>query len=192
MARKYTEALLSDAVRASTSIAGVLRYLGVRPAGGSHAHVSRRIKEYGIDTSHFTGRGSNRGAAHKGGPRKLPWQEVLVRRTTGKRQKAFRLRRALIEMGRPYRCEAEGCGLGGEWQGKPLTLQVDHLDGDWRNDLPENLAFRCPNCHSQTKGWCGSQGLTDTTHVARQDRARRSRNGGTVDTPGLGPGAFKA
>ncbi len=59
---KYTLEILGEAVAASHSVAGVLRYLGVRWTGGSHAHISRRIKHYGIDTTHFTG------AAHlKGG-----------------------------------------------------------------------------------------------------------------------------
>ena len=55
MGRKYTEELLRDAVENSVSIAGVLRYLGVVQSGGMHAHISRSIKRFGIDTSHFMG-----------------------------------------------------------------------------------------------------------------------------------------
>jgi hypothetical protein len=50
--RKYTEELLAAAVSESTSVAGVLRWLGLRPTGGAHAHISRTIKTFGIDTSH--------------------------------------------------------------------------------------------------------------------------------------------
>jgi hypothetical protein len=49
--RKYTEEILTAAVRESTSIAGVLRHLGLRPTG-AHAHISRTVKAFGIDTSH--------------------------------------------------------------------------------------------------------------------------------------------
>ena len=69
---KYTEEMLREAVGCSTSVAGVLRALGVRPTGGSHAHLSRRIKRAGIDTSHFTGRAHNAGQLHtigRSGPR---------------------------------------------------------------------------------------------------------------------------
>ncbi len=52
---KYTREILADAVASSVSIAGVLRHIGLTMAGGSHAHISRRIKFYGLDTSHFTG-----------------------------------------------------------------------------------------------------------------------------------------
>jgi len=34
-------------------------------------------------------------------------------------------------------------------------LQVDHIDGDWRNDLEDNLRLLCPNCHSLTPTYCG-------------------------------------
>jgi Zn finger protein HypA/HybF involved in hydrogenase expression len=44
----------------------------------------------------------------------------------------------------------EGCGIGPVYNGKPLTLEVDHIDGRCFNNRLENLRFLCPNCHSQT------------------------------------------
>lgn len=49
-----------------------------------------------------------------------------------------------------YKCY--GCGVS-EWSGKHLTLDIDHIDGNPKNDLPENLRFLCPNCHRQTDTW---------------------------------------
>lgn len=41
------------------------------------------------------------------------------------------------------------CGIS-DWQEKSITLDVEHIDGDSSNNLPENLTLLCPNCHSQT------------------------------------------
>lgn len=146
--RKYTEELLRDAVEHATSVNGVLRYLGLNLAGGTHAHISRRIKAFGIDTSHFV-----RHQNGSSGPR-LRACDLLIRIPHGsQRTKPPLLRRALKEIGRPYVCD--GCGNPGEWCGQPLGLEIDHIDGDYHNNEPSNLRFLCPNCHSQTANFSG-------------------------------------
>lgn len=47
------------------------------------------------------------------------------------------------------------CGIGEFWQGQPLTLQVDHINGDRYNNSLDNLRVLCPNCHSQTPTFNG-------------------------------------
>jgi len=42
-----------------------------------------------------------------------------------------------------------------EWNSRPLTLQVDHIDGNAGNNFPSNLRLICPNCHSQTDSFTG-------------------------------------
>lgn len=48
----------------------------------------------------------------------------------------------------PYLCSE--CGIGDTYNNKPITLQLDHNDGDRLNNEIENLRFLCPNCHTQT------------------------------------------
>ncbi|GAA1984172.1 HNH endonuclease signature motif containing protein [Kitasatospora viridis] len=146
----YTRELLAAAVAECTSVAGVVRYLRLRQAGGTQAHIGRRIKHFGIDTSHFTGQAHSKG---KQLPTRLRPDEVLVQRPRdAKRLPGSRIRQALAELGRPERCG--DCGTGAEWQGRPLTLEVDHINGDWSDNRPANLRLLCPNCHAITPTYC--------------------------------------
>jgi 5-methylcytosine-specific restriction endonuclease McrA len=42
------------------------------------------------------------------------------------------------------------CGITDLWNGKSLSLELDHINGDKHNNTRENLRYLCPNCHSQT------------------------------------------
>lgn len=79
---------------------------------------------------------------------------LVLRKVHGQTSDAERphLKAALLQIGRPYVCEE--CKLGPTWNGKPLTLAVDHRDGDRYNHLADNLRFLCPNCHTQTDTYC--------------------------------------
>lgn len=68
---------------------------------------------------------------------RTPYEEI---KTDPRRKKKL-----LHERG--HRCES--CGLT-EWQGKPIKLEMHHVDGDADNNSRENLQLLCPNCHSQT------------------------------------------
>ncbi|MBL0747104.1 HNH endonuclease signature motif containing protein [Nocardioides baculatus] len=157
--RTYTRELLAETVASSTSMAGVMRSLGLVPAGGTHAHLRRTIEAFEIDTSHFR-RGLPTAQHHA---RKGP-DQILVRLPHGARRASpHMLTRGLVESGVPYACAF--CGCDGTWQGLALTLEVDHMDGDYLNNLISNLRFLCPNCHRQTPNPAGrSRGKYTTPH----------------------------
>ena len=46
-----------------------------------------------------------------------------------------------------YKCN--DCGIT-EHMGKPIVLELDHIDGDAYNNSRDNLRAICPNCHSQS------------------------------------------
>jgi hypothetical protein len=149
---KYTKEILEAAAAQVKSVRGVLRILGIdgkKLSGGLQNHIASRLRIFGINTSHFTGQGSNLGTISK---KRLSAAEILVKSST--RCKTYKLRRALLEIGVVEICS--GCGLAPEWRHRKLVLQIDHRNGDPTDHRRENLRFLCPNCHSQTETF-GSQ-----------------------------------
>lgn len=138
---------IEDAVKASTSIRQVLLKLGLSPkGGGSYRLIHKWIKELDIDTSHFTGKGWNKGCHSP----KRSIQDYLTNRVPITSHK-LKLR-LFKENIKEKRCEI--CGST-EWLGSPLPLELDHIDGNHFNNVLTNLRILCPNCYSQQENNCG-------------------------------------
>lgn len=147
MTQKYTVELLIKAVQNSTSIRQVLGQLSLREAGGNYRTVKQKIANIGLDTSHFTGRGWNKGLQFRPRPEK-PLQELLVANSTYQSNK---LRKRLIRESY-FETKCYKCNLK-EWFGYPILLELEHIDGDKSNNQLENLTLLCPNCHALTSTW---------------------------------------
>lgn len=137
-----------EACETSESKTEVARKLGLKP----HKTVGERLNElsykFQVDLPIWDNRKSTR-AAHRANTKWTP-KNVFV---YGKHWRGPSLRKWMIEAGVPYVCSVEDCPLHTlvEWCGKPITLQVDHIDGDNINNVLSNLRFLCANCHSQTE-----------------------------------------
>ncbi|MEU1007867.1 HNH endonuclease signature motif containing protein [Streptomyces sp. NPDC005890] len=150
---KWTREILEPVVAVSANINEVVRRLELDSVGGHQANIARRIKAYGIDTSHFTP--VVRTERMRYNRRRRPPEEILVEDTSAQapRIPSQRLKRAMNELGVEERCAL--CGTEPFWLGERLPLEVDHVDGNWRNNRVENLRFLCPNCHSTTDTYRG-------------------------------------
>ncbi|MFC8063005.1 HNH endonuclease [Streptomyces sp. NPDC057293] len=137
-----------------TSYADVLRGLGLEVSDVNHRRVRRAVARLRIDTSHFERR--SWGRAEPPAPAPTAHRVLIVLPSHAGRTNRTQLHRALNEIGVPYSCET--CGNTGEWLGRPITLQIDHIDGNWRDNRRENLRYLCPNCHALTETWCRRKG----------------------------------
>jgi Zn finger protein HypA/HybF involved in hydrogenase expression len=77
--------------------------------------------------------------------------ETINRYNRGELKDRNTIRKVLTEV-TGYKCSC--CGIS-EHNSLPLTLQVDHIDGNAGNNSPDNLRLICPNCHSQSDTFSG-------------------------------------
>lgn len=148
-----------EIVNSSDSIADICRKIGIKPVGGNYKTVKNRIKRLNCDISHYKGSAHRKGNFGKG-RKGQPLEEILVK---DRPFSSSHLRMRLIREGiKEPICEK--CGLD-EWLGEPITLELEHINGDNRDNRLENLEILCPNCHSQTKFWRGRNRMSALVEI---------------------------
>lgn len=109
----------------------------------SRGYLATLAKNLSIDISHMS----------PGRNRPLPDEEIFCNPS---KVTSNTLKIRLLSLF-PERNRCEHCGLLPLWNGKKLSIQLHHRDGNKYNNLIENLEFLCPNCHSQTETYTGNK-----------------------------------
>lgn len=144
-------------VSESKSIAQVATKLGYKISGGIYRYLRAKFIKYNTDTSHFTGqlwsknfnRFNNELLDRAAKNAELPWDKVFCKNSSATNR--MLLKKLIISGKKEYQCDC--CGIS-KWNGKPLRLQIDHINGDSIDNREENISIVCPNCHSQTSTYC--------------------------------------
>lgn len=144
---KMPEIEFIQLVQSAKSIGDVLQAFGLTNRGRNHFTARKRIENLGLSTKHFD---QNAARNNKRFKHSLSVFTQGVRRSTGVIRRAF-----LRHGGRKHECSI--CGQLPMWNNLPLVLQVDHIDGNCKNNSLSNLRWVCPNCHTQTATYAGKK-----------------------------------
>ncbi len=162
---------LRNVLQGSSSIQQALSNLKVPVAGGNYATLRRRSKQEGLeaDFEALRLRGLREGIRQTTDARKTDFASILVSNSSYLNRGRLKIR--LISAGL-LKNKCAKCGSPPEWQGNPLVLVLDHINGVNNDNRLENLRLLCPNCNSQTATFAGRNrklGNSSTGRAAGSD-----------------------
>lgn len=139
-----------DELRAAALVAkskrDLLHRLNLRDSGSIYIMLNKLAMDNGITLPQHTFKGSLK-----------PSRSLDELFSLGSATKGATLRKYMVNFYHIlYECKF--CKLH-DWQGAPLVLEVDHIDGNHQNNVIENLRFLCPNCHAQTETYSRSKSI---------------------------------
>lgn len=140
--KDYTKEQLKEIVESSYSYKEVLKKVGYTTFNGRNTDTLKKyLEKYDISPNHFEYISSVERTENN----------VFCKNSTATQTT---LRRWYVKGNySDYKCAI--CGQEPIWNDLELKLQLDHIDGDNKNNELANLRWLCPNCHSQTDTFCG-------------------------------------
>jgi len=133
----FSKAEIESAIEQTKSITGGAKLLGVK-----YDTFKRYAEKFGLFEPNQAGKGLLKGNRYKTKSDVFKPDNKVPSGVLSK----------WLKLEREWCCEE--CNIS-EWNNKPLTLEIDHIDGDNSNNELTNLRILCPNCHSQTPTWRG-------------------------------------
>ena len=139
----FTKEELEQIVKDCTSYRELAKKVGYVSIGNNGKTIQNRLDQFNISTEHFTGRAK--------GQEKRNEENVFCKNSTATQAV---LRKWYVKgQYTEYKCAI--CGLPPIWNGQGLSLTLDHIDGDNKNNVLSNLRWICPNCDRQLPTFAG-------------------------------------
>ena len=138
--RRVSDQQIIEYASQANSITSLMNMIGLKPNGYAHNRFKQRCKKLGIIYKN--------GSWCKGQKRQTKPVSSLLK-MSDKNISSHKLKLKLIKEGIiENKCNECGIIL---WNDKPISLHLDHIDGNRKNNELSNLRLLCPNCHSQTE-----------------------------------------
>jgi Zn finger protein HypA/HybF involved in hydrogenase expression len=149
----WTKESIENAIKSATSKSDILRNLNIKINSGNFQTLDKYCSRYNIDISLKKFDHKAHSKIH-GFQKKLSNEEIFCLNSKTDDTKTIK-KRAIEEGFLKNQCYE--CGLPPIWNGKKLKLQLDHINGNRKDNQIENLRILCPNCHSQTETFCSKK-----------------------------------
>ena len=144
---KLKKSLFHKIIENSHTVEEALNFFGLKNRSANAETLKARLEEEGYNYLNFLEK-----KKHIYQPPKNKYLEKDLFQKDSKISRSTIRKRILQEKLIEYKCAI--CGID-KWQGKEITLTLDHIDGVNNNHSLENLRFLCPNCDSQQPTYCG-------------------------------------
>lgn len=141
---KWGKENLERIINESLSYKECLINMKLRAAGDNYKVLKKYIKKYNLSIIHFVDKKNKI-------KRTLTLEDILVENSSYKRTS---LKERLYKEGLKER-KCELCGQDEEWNGKQMSLILDHINGVYNDNRFENLRIVCPNCNATLETHCG-------------------------------------
>lgn len=148
---------IKEIVANSYSSAEACKKIGLANKSGSTTRFKKFLINKNIDHSHWTGQSWSKGKTSLDDDRLRKSKDNSLIFTENSNASSYYVRSLLLKHNlKEYKCEE--CGIVDNWNNKPISLQMDHINGNRKDHRIENLRWLCPNCHSQTDTFCSRNG----------------------------------
>lgn len=150
-AEREFEKLVIEYLPKSNSLNNLCNHLGLKGVEGYYTKIKKIISKYELSTEHFGTLQLKNNVSCRNMYTAMSDEEFFIK---GHKRNGTHIIKRLLSSGiKKYKCE--NCGIN-EWDGKPLRLQIHHINGDHNDNRLENIQILCPNCHTQTDTYARS------------------------------------
>jgi hypothetical protein len=143
--RKILDSEIIENIKTSKNMRDLILKMNACVSGAAYKILKKRISELNLDTNHWNL--YKKSLPKIGRKKEIPLEMILVENSSYNsshvKDKLFKYNLLVNE------CNI--CGQLPEWNGLPLVLQLDHINGVSNDNRIENLRILCPHCHTQTE-----------------------------------------